>query len=97
MQKVEQFKKEVGDRIKEAREWNNFTQVFVAKKLGISRQTYLDLESGKTEPKLLVILSLCQVLGRPISYFVGYNTNKNPLSVYNTDDLLKEIRSRIKD
>ncbi|WP_421021828.1 helix-turn-helix transcriptional regulator, partial [Klebsiella pneumoniae] len=41
-------KNQVAKRIKEAREWKGITQVKMAKLLNVARQTYLDIENGKT-------------------------------------------------
>lgn len=96
MKTVTDFREYVAYKIKSAREWNNFTQSYVAREVGISRQTYLDLEAGRTEPKLLIMLSLCKVLKRNLNYFIGGEPHPHPLSSYNTDDLLNELRKRVK-
>lgn len=62
-------KYEIAERIKTARELENRTQVWMAMRLGIARQTYLDLENGKTEAKLSIIVKLTKILNRPLEYF----------------------------
>lgn len=56
--------------IREARGVAGHSQVSMAKVLGVARQTYLDLENGKTEPKLAILLDICEVTGKPLSYFI---------------------------
>ena len=43
-------------RLKQAREEHGMTQVDAAKHLKIARQTYLDLENGRTQPRLDTLL-----------------------------------------
>lgn len=57
-------------RIKEARIYNNLTQVKMAEKIGISRQTYLDLESGKTMPRCDVLVKISEVTNFDIVFFL---------------------------
>ncbi|PSW61234.1 transcriptional regulator [Photobacterium leiognathi subsp. mandapamensis] len=57
-------------KIREAREWKGITQVAMAKQLGVARQTYLDLESGKTEPRVLMLLNIAKITGRSLSWFL---------------------------
>ncbi|MGF1759706.1 helix-turn-helix domain-containing protein [Photobacterium sagamiensis] len=67
---MENSKSRIAAKIREAREWNKITQVGMAGKLGIARQTYLDLESGKTEPRVSTLVSVAEITGRPLSWFV---------------------------
>jgi transcriptional regulator with XRE-family HTH domain len=64
------LKDDIAARIKEAREWKGFTQVFMATKLSVARQTYLDLESGKTEPKVRMLSEISELTERPLTWFV---------------------------
>lgn len=64
-------KPQIAKRIKEAREWKGLSQVAMAKRLGIARQTYLDLETGKTEPRITVLLSIAALTERPVSWFMA--------------------------
>lgn len=67
---MEYSKSRIAEKIREAREWNKITQVGMAEQLGIARQTYLDLESGKTEPRVSTLLRVAEITGRPLSWFI---------------------------
>lgn len=67
---MDNSKSRIAAKIREAREWKEITQVGMAKTLGIARQTYLDLESGKTEPRISTLVEIAQLTGRPLTWFV---------------------------
>ncbi|PSW11703.1 XRE family transcriptional regulator [Photobacterium sanctipauli] len=68
---MEIAKSQIASKIREAREWKELSQVVMAKKLDIARQTYLDLESGKTEPRITTLLKIALLTGRPLEWFIG--------------------------
>ncbi len=55
----------MAQRIREAREFSKITQVEMAQRLDVARQTYLDMESGKTDPKILALVTIAEITGRP--------------------------------
>ncbi|PSV88341.1 helix-turn-helix transcriptional regulator [Photobacterium angustum] len=61
----------IAQKIREAREWKGLTQVSMAKQLGVARQTYLDVESGKTEPRILMLMNIAKITGRPLHWFIS--------------------------
>lgn len=63
-------KTKIAARIKEAREWKGLTQVHMAQQLKVARQTYLDLETGKTEPKVRLLSEISEITERPLTWFV---------------------------
>ena len=63
-------KNKMAERIKEAREWKGLTQVYMANRLEVARQTYLDLESGKTEPKVRMLSEIAEITERPLTWFI---------------------------
>ncbi|MGL5292045.1 MAG: helix-turn-helix transcriptional regulator [Vibrionaceae bacterium] len=63
-------KAQVATRIKEAREWKGITQVKMAKLLDVARQTYLDIETGKTEPRVRMLSEIAKITERPLVWFV---------------------------
>ncbi len=65
-----EMKKSIAARIKEAREWKGLTQVYMAKTLNVARQTYLDLETGKTEPKVRLLSEIATLTERPLTWFI---------------------------
>lgn len=56
------------DRLIDFRKKKHITQVGMAKLLRVSRQTYLDLESGKTEPRLSTLKALSLILDVDFSF-----------------------------
>jgi len=67
---------DVGDRIRQAREYLGFAQADVAEALGVSRPTISALESGKRKVSSLELKKLAQVLRRPVEYFLGAPTGE---------------------
>ncbi len=82
---------EVAARIRDAREWQNITQVAMAKSLDVARQTYLDLETGKTEPRISVLLRIAELTQRPISWFL-YGDNEQGLDQVERDDIQRMLQ-----
>lgn len=68
-------KSQVAKRIKDAREWKGITQVKMAKLLDVARQTYLDIETGKTEPRVRMLSEIAELTDRPLVWFV-YGENE---------------------
>lgn len=50
------------NKIKEYRKLRNFTQIELARKVGVARQTINLIENGKYNPSLLLCISLAQAL-----------------------------------
>ncbi len=42
----------------------------MAQQLKVARQTYLDLETGKTEPKVRLLSEISEITERPLTWFV---------------------------
>ena len=53
--------KKIGDNLREARKFKNFTQKEVASKLGMTQQQYSRFENGIFELNYTQIISLCQL------------------------------------
>ena len=70
------MKKDLGSRLKEAREKANFTQQEVADKLNISRQTISKYELNINEPDLETLKSLALIYNDNINELLGIK-NKN--------------------
>ncbi len=62
-------------RIRQAREYRDITQVKMAQHLNLARQTYLDIESGKTEPKVSSLVKIAEITGRPFNWLVYGETS----------------------
>ncbi|WP_413113668.1 helix-turn-helix domain-containing protein [Thaumasiovibrio sp. DFM-14] len=82
---------DIAVRIRDAREWQNITQVAMAKSLDIARQTYLDLETGKTEPRISVLLKIAELTQRPISWFL-YGDNEQGLDQMEQDSIQRMLQ-----
>ncbi|QQX80813.1 helix-turn-helix transcriptional regulator [Shewanella sp. KX20019] len=75
-------------RIKEAREFAGFTQVSAALRLGMARQTYLDMETGKTEPRCSMAIQISILFKCDLLYLItGDNSNE-----INLNKILKNKR-----
>ncbi|PSV25217.1 MULTISPECIES: helix-turn-helix transcriptional regulator [unclassified Photobacterium] len=78
-------------RLKQAREEHGMTQVDAAKHLKIARQTYLDLENGRTQPRLDTLLELSKMFNKSIMFFAG---DRPSLDEFDTLELLAELQQR---
>lgn len=58
------------ERVKHAREYAAISQVEMAKMLGVARQTYLDLETGKTPPKVDMLVKISIITNRNIEWLI---------------------------
>ncbi|ELR63122.1 Putative transcriptional regulator [Photobacterium marinum] len=67
---MENSKSHIAARVRDAREWKALSQVAMAKHLDMARQTYLDLESGKTEPRVTTLVKIAKITGRPLGWFI---------------------------
>lgn len=52
----------LGERLKYARKKGLYTQDSLAKKIGVSRGVIFNLEKDTTQPQMVVINAICQVL-----------------------------------
>lgn len=64
----------MGNRIKAAREKANLTQEDVAKRLGIGRAAYSNIENGHSLVTVEHLIRLVAILQQPITYFFGLGT-----------------------
>ena len=58
-------------RMKELRSENNYTQNFIASKLGIRQQSYARYESGVGEPNLDTLVSIAKLFNVSTDYLLG--------------------------
>lgn len=76
---------EFSERLRELRKKENFTQVEVAEKLGISQPAYASWERGVKKPTQGNLVKIAQVLNVSIDYLVGNsdeeNTNKELVDI----------------
>jgi putative transcriptional regulator len=50
-------------KVKEYRERKGLSQEALARELGVSRQTIVNIEKGLSEPRVLLAIAICAVLG----------------------------------
>ena len=73
------------EKLKKLREQSNLTQDYVAKKLGISRQTISKWETGKSSPDIGTTFRLCDLYGISIDELLNTNSkDKIPKNNSNT-------------
>lgn len=58
-----------------ARKSQNITQLEMAKKLGMSRQTYVDIENGVRVPRVDLLNKISEITNKPVSYFFERNNS----------------------
>ncbi|KXF81170.1 helix-turn-helix domain-containing protein [Enterovibrio coralii] len=80
-------KAHVAQRIREAREYRDITQVEMAKYLNVARQTYLDIESGKTEPKVSSLVMIAEVTGRPLNWLLYGESSRSDIAFTHREEL----------
>ncbi|WP_340641837.1 helix-turn-helix transcriptional regulator [Photobacterium damselae] len=85
--------------LKALRLQSEISQVDMAKKLDVARQTYLDLERGKTEPRYSVLLKLSLIFNVPINTFFAHSqellVEYIPLKKATNIQLMSELQSRL--
>ncbi len=63
--------KSVADRVKEMRLKKNYSQDYIAKKLGISQKAYSKIENNETRLNVEALLSISEILEIPVNNFFG--------------------------
>lgn len=81
----------ISERVKEVRRLNNKTQTWCATKLGIHRQTYIDMETGKHPPKADTIYNFSVLMGVPISYFFPNSEDKESALLHEANKKLRQL------
>ncbi|WP_318437855.1 helix-turn-helix transcriptional regulator [Photobacterium leiognathi] len=77
--------------LKQVREEQGMTQVDAAKNLKIARQTYLDLEYGKTLPRLDTLIAISALFNKSVTYFTG---ERPSLDSFDNMKLFEELQQR---
>lgn len=70
---VSKLAKQIGKRLKEARENVQLTQEEVGAALGIGRAAYANIENGRSLLGVDHLLNLPSILRKPVTYFLGVN------------------------
>lgn len=65
------MQKEIGARLRRAREEMGLTQSEVADDLQIARNSYTHIETGRNALAIEHLIKLTHILNRPVGYFLG--------------------------
>lgn len=80
--------KKIPVRIRQEREISGLTQDLLSEKIGLSRQTLINYESGKSPVPIDVILKMCEVFGCEAEYLLCASDQRNRV----TTDLCEATR-----
>lgn len=69
----------IGQRLKKLREEKDLTQAQVAKILGVSRTTYTQYETGKSEPDLATVSKLAEIYETSVDFLLGKTDIPTPI------------------
>lgn len=67
--------REIGKKIRVAREAVGLSQRDVAEILQMSHVGFGDIERGKNQPSIDYLFDLAEILGRPVTWFLGIDTD----------------------
>ena len=65
-------------RVREYRELKGWSQEALARQLGVSRQTVVNIEHGANEPKVLLAIALGALLGAAVSELFRKGVSSTP-------------------
>lgn len=65
------MKTNLGQRLKELRQENGYTQKEIAQKLGLNSVTYLHYEKEQREPPLSLLADIAKLYGVTVDYLLG--------------------------
>lgn len=82
-------------QIKNARLASRITQLAISKILGIARQTYLDIEYGRTEPKAIMVMNIASATNRSLDYFLSDKGEIQDEIVENATETIYAIEKQI--
>lgn len=72
------LRREIGTKLREAREYLDLTQKEVSDVLGLSRSAISLIEQGQRRLETLELKQLAELYRRPISDFTGERTGRQP-------------------
>lgn len=75
----ESFMERLAERIVEAREALGYTQAQLAERVPCNPQTVSNWETGRRQPRYADLLRLAEILGRPVSWFLGEPQSRGSL------------------
>ncbi len=85
-----------GARLKELRDDNNDTQTSLAEKLGVTRDAVAAWEQGRSNPKVEILIDICNLYHVSADYLLGLNDDdpflKKGLKYELTKEEMLEVR-----
>lgn len=88
-----------GDKIREARKRNHYTQEQLANMVGVKKNTITGYEKNVREPSLEMTKKLAQALGVSSDYLIGITNSPMPVTYISLEDaeILAAAHSNLKD
>lgn len=81
----------IGDKIKELREGRMITQSQMAEQTGININTLASYERNIREPRIEVIIQLCEYFGVSSDYLLGISAYQNPAHCDSVDAAFQKL------
>ncbi len=99
LQISDQARKELGDKLREARRYLGLTQDEVSQKLGIQRTALGDIETGQRRVDAIELSQLAKLYQRPTSHFLGEELDDIELNeeIAHLAKQVKELSDRDRD
>jgi transcriptional regulator with XRE-family HTH domain len=93
--------KKIGERVKNVREQRNYSQQYVASKLGVSQKAYSKIETGETKLSVDNLLKLTEILDTSVNELLDSvgNAVYNNLGTHNGEGIVlhKTTSDKIND
>ncbi|MCS7317038.1 MAG: helix-turn-helix domain-containing protein [Candidatus Dojkabacteria bacterium] len=91
--------KEIGQKIKQAREEMKMSQLQVGVAIGVTDKTISAYESARISPPIDKLVMLANLFKKPVHYFLGYDPKEYTLStrLRAVEILVKEIRNLLNE
>lgn len=83
------------ERIAELRKEKNYSQKYLAFKLGISQKTVSGYENGHNRPNIDILIKMSEIFGTSIDYIVGNSNIKEPVNKVLDGELTKDEKEML--
>ena len=92
-----EFARELGKRIRSARDEARFSQLQVGVALGVSDKTISGYESGRISPPIDKLMQIADLFKKPITFFLGSDPREYKVSsrLRAVEVTLKEVRRQL--
>jgi transcriptional regulator with XRE-family HTH domain len=97
--KGKKLSREIGQKIRQAREESHLSQLQVGVALGVSDKTLSGYESGRISPPIDKLMSLADLFKKPIGFFLGADPKEYRVTsrLRAVEVALREIRSQLRE